>query len=291
MDVPTTVLGGSPPSPPLGSLGKALADIHERPLMISMGAGFVVGLGGPIGVYLLVDAGLPSAETAIAWLWAAAAVCAVSMALGTATAAFLPGLLVGKRDRAASAVHAWVGAREVRRMFGSASAAVNIPTEPEAAAQWLATQPDTLRLLPLRFEMLLLIRDFEGARAVIDRFPRESAFDEYRRADALATVDEQQYGRSDVQQMRDALARVPRGIDRAEAAASLAVFEARQLVGRGDWREPLVRARPEIPGSDLEILTRDMGWPIFRYLFPRVVLPVVGFIAAIAVLVTLPTLF
>jgi hypothetical protein len=93
-----------------------------------------------------------------------------------------------------------------------------------------------------------------------------------------------------LREAHEALARVPPGIDRAEAEASLAVFEARRLVGRGDWRARLSQVRQQIPGTDLSILTRDFGWPIFRYLAPRVVVPVAAFILAVSVVITLMSL-
>ena len=215
-------------SPPLGSLGTELARLQDRPLAIGLGLGFVVGLAGPVLVGLAVSGGIPTPDTALPWLWFAAGVCIGSFLLATAIAAFLPSFLLGSRDRTAFVVHAWIGAREVRRLLGSASAAVNIPTTPEAADKWLATQPDNERLLPLRFELLLMTRRFTEARAVIDRFPRTTPFDNYRVAEASAMVDDQETGQADLHAVRDALTLIPRGTDRSEATASLAVFEARQ---------------------------------------------------------------
>jgi hypothetical protein len=267
-------------------LGKALAEIQNRPLTISLVLGFGVGLAGPLLAYWAVMSGLPTRDNAILWLWLAAVVSVASLLAGTAVAAFLPSFLLGSTDRAASALHAWIGAREVRRMFGSATAAMAIPTTPEEAELWLATQPDTPRLRPLRFEMLLLTRRFDEARTAAVHFAGDTPLDDYRRAECLAMVDDQQTGHADLTDTRQALARIPRGIDRAEATASLAVFEARRLVGRGDWRTPLVNARSQVPGSDWSILARDMGWPIFRYLAPRVVLPVAALIVVISLMVT-----
>ncbi len=265
----------------------ALSEVQQRPLTVALVLGFVVGLAGPLLAYWAVTSGLPSRENAIAWLWVAAVVSVLSLLGGTAVAAFVPSLLLDSRDRSASAVHAWIGAREVRRMFGSATAAMNIPTTPEEAEQWLAKQPDTPRLRPLRFEMLLLTRRYDEARTAARNFPGDTALDEYRRAEGIAMAEDQQTGRADMTDARLALARIPSGIDRSEATASLAVFEARRLVGRGDWRAPLLDARPLIPGSDLSILARDMSWPIFRYLAPRVVLPVAALIVVVSLLVTL----
>ena len=57
-------------------------------------------------------------------------------------------------------------------------------------------------------------------------------------------------------------------------------------MGTGDWRVPLVAARPYIPGSDVAILIRDFGSTIFKFLWPRIVLPVGALIVAIAMVVT-----
>lgn len=285
MEAPATT-SPRPKSPPLGSLGKELAAIQELPLTIALGLAVIVGLVGPLLFYQAVSGGLPTAVTAIPWLWLAAAMCIGSLSLATAIAAFLPSFLLSSDDRAASVAHAWIGAREVRRLFGSPTAAINIPTTPEEAETWLATQLDSAHLLPLRFEVLLMVRRFDQARAAVDRFPRSTPFEEYRAVEAGAMVDDQETGQADLTAVREALRQIPRGIDRSEATASLAVFEARRLVGHGDWRAPLVAARRDIPGSDWSILVRDMGMPIFRNIAPRVVLPIGAVIVLIAVGVT-----
>jgi hypothetical protein len=281
-------LDATQPSPPIGSLGRELVRVYERGQTISLVVGFVVGLTGPVLALLAVSNGIANPDTAIPWLWVAAMICAASMLAGAAIAAFLPIFFLGPRDRQASAVHAWVGAREVRRLLGSSMQAMSIPTTPEEANDWLARTPDTPQLLPLRLEMLLLTRRLDEARRAVDRYPRNTPLDEFRAYEAKAMVDEQQSGNADLSYAREAIARIPDRMDRAEAQASLAVLEARRLIGstRGDWREPLIRARPSIPGTDHAVLARDMSMPIFRFLLPRVVFPVVAFVILVALAVT-----
>jgi hypothetical protein len=91
--------------------------------------------------------------------------------------------------------------------------------------------------------------------------------------------------------VRSAVQRIPAGIDHAEAAASLGVFEARRALGQSDWRAPLLEARPLIPGSDRLILVRDLGAPIFGILARMLVPFVAVFIVAVASLVTLLALW
>jgi hypothetical protein len=276
----------APPRVPIGALGKELAQLQDRPQIFSLALAFVVGLAGPVLVLFAVEGGLPSQETVVPWIWLAAAVSIGSLILGCAIASFLPSLLLPARDRAASALHSWIGAREVRRLFGSPGAAVHLPHTPEAAEAWLRAHPDTPQMRPLRFELLLMARRFDEARALIDGFPRDTALAQYRIAEAEALVDDQTSGFADDATLLAAANRVPAGDDRAEAMASLAVFQARRLVGRGDWRAPLVAARPQIPGSNWSILVRDLGSPVFNYIWPRVVLPVGALIIAIAVAIT-----
>jgi hypothetical protein len=234
----------SAPSPPIGSLGKELAKAQERPTEIALVLAFVIGLAGPwLMLQTIQQVADLNPEVAVAVMWGAAAVCIASLTAGTAVAAFLPSFLLGKRDRQAAAAHAWIGAREVRRYLGSAAQAIKIPTTPEDADVWLVRTADTPQLRPLRFEVALMARRFDEARMIAAAYPRDTPLNEYRSAEARAMVDELQLGHADLSEAREALARIPRGVDRTEAIASMAVLEARKLVGRGDWRAPLVAAR------------------------------------------------
>jgi hypothetical protein len=133
-------------------------------------------------------------------------------------------------------------------------------------------------------------RRYDEARRLIDTFARATPLDEYRVIEAHAMIDDQTTGDIDEAALRAAANRVPQGDDRAEALASLAVIQARRLAGRGDWRAPLAAVRPQIPESDLRILTRDMGWTIFSYIWPRIVLPGAALIVVVSLLVTVSAL-
>lgn len=276
----------------MGSLGKVLSEVQMRGMWIALAIALVVGLGGPLAVLWTVsEARINGSAEVITWIWLAAAACIGCFVGAIAIVAFLPPFLLGRSDRTASAVHAWIGAREVRRLFGNAAAAIGIPTTPEEANTWIAAQPDEPRLRPLRFEMLVLGRRFDEARALLGTLPQTTALEGYRVVEGLALVDDQELGEVDLVPVRAALARIPAGIDRVEATASLAVLEARRAVGSTDWRVPLIAARQGIPGHDWLILARDHGGPIFRILARSVVPFVALLIIAIASLITLLALW
>ena len=274
------------PSPPIGSLGRELSRIQTRPQLVGLGLAFVVGLAGPFLLLRAVEEGASRNGGPIVWIWLGAIVAVLAMLLACVVVAFLPPFLLRGLDRKAEVAHAWLGAREVRRLYGSTAGAFSIPTTPEAAEMWLLTNPDTPQMRPLRFELLLMTRHWDEARALIARFPRQTPLDEFRVAEAEALVADQSTGAADDGALRDAAARVPAGVDRAEAMASVGVYEARRLIGRGDWRVPLAAARPLIAESDATIIFRDLAAPIFKKIWPFFVLPVAAIAIVIALVVT-----
>ena len=273
-------------SPPIGSLGRELSRIQTRPQLAALGLAVIVGLAGPFLLLRAVEEGAARNGGPILWIWLGAGICVLAMLTACAVVAYLPPFLMRGLDRKASVAHAWLGAREVRRLFGSTAGAFSIPTSPESAEIWLATTPDTTQMRPLRFELLLMTRHWDEARELIQRFPRQTPLDEFRVAEAEALVADQSTGVADGAAMREAAARVPAGVDLAEAMASVGVFEARRLIGRGDWRVPLAEARPLIPESDATIIFRDLAAPIFRKIWPFFVLPVAAIAVVIALVVT-----
>jgi hypothetical protein len=285
MDVPTTAVSG-PPSPPVGSLGRELAKLQKWPQVVSLVIGIGVGFAALLAMPDFVLNSAQALRNPIPTIWIGAALCTASYVAAVAIIAFLPWLMHGRRDRTILAAHAWIGAREIRRTFGRATAAMNLPTTPAAANEWLASHADVEPLRAVRFEMLLFAQRFDEARALIPTLPRNTPFDEYRAAEALAMLDDQQTGQPDLMPVNFALAAMPIGLDRIEAMTSLAVFKARRLIGRGDWRAPLVEVRPLIPGSDLVILARDMGMPIFTWFFRKFVVPLAAFTILVALAVT-----
>lgn len=272
--------------PPLGSLGRELATVHGRPLAIAVTLAAIVGFAGPLQ-FLNTVTGVQTGEINFTVsTWVAAAVALAALTAGALIAAILPPLLLFPRDRAAAAAHAWIGAREVRRLLGSASAARGIPTTPAEANEWLATNPDVPRTRTLRVDLLVLAGRFDEARRVADHLPRRTPLEAYRHAEATALIDEQSGHAVDLTALRSAALRIPAGAERSEGRASLAVFEARRLIGRGDWRAPLVAVRREIPGSDVSILVRDFGVPMFQIIARWIVVPVATLIVGMAVIVT-----
>jgi hypothetical protein len=276
-----------PPSPPIGSLGREFVRIQQRPQMVSLVIGIGVGIVPTLFLPLAIVGNRVPPDRVIPTIWMAALVCTAAYVAAVAIIAFLPWFLVSSRDRAASATHAWIGAREVRRVFGKATAAFKMPTTADEANVWLATNPDTPDMRLFRYETYLLARRFDEARALVPLFPHATTFDRFKSAEALALVDELETGRADLAPAEQALGQIPNGLDRVEAAVALAVFEARRLIGRGDWRQPLIRVRPLVPGSDWKILAVDMGMPIFTYFIRLMVVPLASFSVLVALAVSL----
>jgi hypothetical protein len=227
-------------------------------------------------------------RAALAWLWLSSGLTIGALVLGVAIIALLPPLLLSRRDRNALAVSTWLGARESRRLLGGAHRAfvLGLPNTPARAEKWLAKHPDDDALRPLRVEILELARRYDEARAAIDRLPDATPIDRYRIAEARAVIDDLQTGRHDLSAVKLALEALPPGIDRSEASASLAVFDARRSIGRGDWRAPLLDARPQLREGDLGILIRDLGIPLWTVYLRRVVLPVAVLIIVLAGAIT-----
>jgi hypothetical protein len=132
---------------------------------------------------------------------------------------------------------------------------------------------------------------FDEARAEAEAMPERTPLESYRRLDAQALVDDQTGHAFDEARLRHAVAAIPDGIDRTEAAVSLAVLLARRSLPEGDWRKPLLAVRPLIPESDAVLLTRDFGLTIFDRLARRILVPFLVLFLGIAVVMTVaPTL-
>jgi hypothetical protein len=259
MDVPTTVVLAGTAALVIGAAALALA-----PAVIDLAP--AIGTGAAL------------------WLFAGGA--ALLFGAGIAAVAFLPPLLLRGADRTAAAVHSWVGARETRRAFGRASRAALVLGSPERVAGWLDATPDTDELRWVRVEALLSLDRIDEARATADRIPARTPFERFVRSSAIALVDFQSTGRIDEAELREAVARIPPGLDRTEAQVSLAVIRARRALLSGDWKRPLLEVRPLIPEGDVVLLTRDFGLTIFELLVRRVLIPIVLLFAALAALLT-----
>jgi hypothetical protein len=209
--------------------------------------------------------------------------------LAVATIAILPPFLLSARDRAVFATHSWIGAREVRRVFGRAAAAAGVPTHPASAAAWLASTPATDINRMVRVDALVLAGRFDDARAEAELLPERTPLEAYRKLEEMALVADQTGGPIDEGALRAALAAIPPGVDRTEAAVSLAVFHARRSLPDGDWRAPLLEVRPMIPGSDARILIVHFGLPVLEITARKVVIPFTVLLVLIAAsLIVLP---
>jgi hypothetical protein len=277
--------GGGRPNP-LGSLGRELVGVLQPAQTVAAVGTAVVVLGG-------LSFGLPVVGQAVvdrigldATIWLLGAVCVAAFAVGTAGFCLLPPLLLSGVDRAALVTHAWIGAREARRLVDSPTALRRLPTSPEKARAWLARTPRTERLRPLTIDALILVGRFDEARAEAALLPDRGPLDRYRRREAVATIDDQQGRPVDIDGLQQAVTDIPHRLDRTEALASLAVLLARRAVNGGDWRAPLADVRQQIPGSDVEILVRDFGLPQLQILTRWIVVPFAGLLGLIALSLT-----
>ena len=278
-------------SAPIGSLGIALAGVHARVqtvttiatavVAIIVAAILVPALAGPVGDRF---------ETPLALL-ILGLVCWAIFVLAVAIIAILPPLLLPERDRAAFATNSWIGAREVRRAFGRASRAAGSPSDAASAAAWLARTPASDRIRFVRVDALLMTGRIDDARVEASLLPERSPLEAYRKAEARALIEDQTGGTVDEDKLRAGVAAVPAGVERTEAAASLAVFRARRSLPNGDWRAPLLEVRPTIPGSDIRVLVADFGLPVFEILFRKAVIPFTALLAILGLSFTvLPSL-
>lgn len=277
---------GGPSAPVIGSLGMVLADLQSGVFLRVGAITLGIAIAGAAVSFPSIGSALAAAIGPAGAIWVLAAI-AIAIVVGASLViAVLPSFLLPERDREATAVHTWVGAREVRRVLGSTSAAISVPTSPAEAAAWLEANPSTDRLRPIRIEALLMTRRFDDARLEAGQLPVATPLDRYRRVEADALIADQAGEPVDERALREAVAEVPRGVDRAEAAASMAIILARRALPNGDWRARLLEARPLIPEPTRTILLRDHVWPVWRIVLRRIVAPTAAVIVAIAGLAT-----
>jgi hypothetical protein len=272
---------------PIGALGqvlvKVLTPVQTAVLVVTVVVTLLLlflGLTADAFYDAVADVGEAIGAVPALWLFAIAAAALFSLAV--AVVAFVPPLLLRGADRDAMAVHSWIGAREVRRTLGRPSRALDAMGTPEAARRWLERTEPTDELRPVRFEALLLLGRFDEARAEAEVMPERTPLESYRRLEALAILDDQTGRPFDESRLRRAVATIPVGIDRAEAAVSLAVALARRALPDGDWRLPLIEVRGLIPESDAKLLTRDFGLTIFEVLARRILVPFLAVFFVIA---------
>jgi hypothetical protein len=238
-----------------------------------LAATILPAIGPPLAQALGVQAALVILGV-VAWLLFVGGVLAIAL---------VPPFLLSQRDRAAFAAHAWIGAREIRRTIGRAPQAIGLPHDADSANRWLSRTPATDRNRPIRVDALVLAGRYDEARREAALLPERTPLDRYRKLEAEALVAEQSGGEVDEAALREAVQSVPRGIERTEAAASLAVFQARRALPDGDWRAPLVGVRGAIPGSDARLLIVDFGLPTAEILLRKVVVPATALVALVSI--------
>jgi hypothetical protein len=279
-------------SPPPGSLARALVKAGARGRNIDYAVAIVLSIGLFFGLGRLVEdlTGIAPGPDSATGIWISAVLAIVAFMAFVSLQAFMWPLFMSRRDRAATIVQIWPGARQMRRVFGTAEAGVRVPTTLMEANRWLAADGGDVSLDLVRTEALVLARRFDEARIVAARWPRGTAFEAFMAdmADALI-ADQSGEGDLDLEALHQAVAGVPHGPERTEAACELAVFEARRLVGIGDWHAPLLAVRPQVPGSDWAIFSRDLAWPAlmvsFKTMLPWFILGMFVLGASVIVLI------
>jgi hypothetical protein len=260
-DLPTATAGEPAP---IGALAGASVRELERPLMIAMTVGVLVGIAAiPVALGVYAALGVRPSLVVIGVAGVAGYVVAVLVMT------MLPAFLLPSRSRTALAAHLWLGAREFERALGSRHAARSFPTRPEDTLDWLRSHPETDATRGMHVEIHLMRGDADAAMAVIGRMPADTPARRFERALLTAMVEYQSTGVGDESAARDALASIDDPLDRSMATVALASFDSRRRLAHGDWREPLVQARPAIAGSDAAILARDFGWVNFVTLLRR----------------------
>jgi hypothetical protein len=256
---------------PIGALAAVTIRDLERPTAVAMGIAAIIAIGSlPLGWAVYSLFGVRPSLTLLGFL------AVLALALAMACMAFLPALLLDPAKRAALAAHAWLGARETARAFGSRNAIRGLPTKTDAIAPWIASHPEADANREVHVELHLMRGDWEAARATLERLPDASPRDRFTR-EMLRAMLRYQMGDDDDQAARSAADGIPPGPDAIEARVALATLEARRRLPGDDWREPLVEARRLIPESDTTILLRDhgavsftllmrVGWPILALL-------------------------
>jgi hypothetical protein len=266
---------------PIGALGAATIRDLEGPTTTALIIGAVVGVGAlPLAWSVYSAIGAQPSMTVLGLIGVAGFVAAV------ACTTFLPGLLLSGRPRAALTAHVWLGARELRRAFGSPHTARGFPIVPEDVPRWVAAHPETDATREVLAEMLLLASDWDAARETIERIPQSSPRDRFTAAILRAMLDYQRGAAVDDRALTDAQTEVPDGPEAVEAAVAVAAFQARRALPEGDWREPLVRARGLIPEGDVAILVRDFGAVNFRTVL-RKLWPILAFLVVLALMLGL----
>ena len=246
---------------PIGALGTVSIRDLERPTTVAMAIAGVIAIGSlPLGWWIYSLVGARPSLTLLGLLGVA------SLALAMACMAFLPAFLLDRPRRAALAAHAWLGARESARAFGSRNAIRGFPISTEAIGPWIASHPETDANREAHVELHLMRGDWDAARATIERLPDASPRDRFTRELQEAMLRYQISGDADDGAARSAADAIPPGLDAVEARVALATLEARRRLPDGDWREPLVEARGLIPEGDSVILLRDHGAVLFRML-------------------------
>lgn len=249
---------------PVGALAAATVRELERPVAIAMVVGLVAGVASipaALGVYEVLGQRPSLVVTGLAGM-AGYLVAVLIMAM-------LPALALPGRSRSALAAHVWLGAREFERALGSRHAARSFPTKPGDMPEWLLTHPETDATRGMHVELHLMRGDVASARATIERMQGATPSQRFDRALLAAMAEYQSTGNADDTEAREAMRGIVDPLEGSMASVALAAFEARRRLPEGDWREPLLRARPSISETDAAILTRDFGWVNFVTLVRR----------------------
>jgi hypothetical protein len=241
--------GASPPEQRIGDIGRAFVAATRWSELGAIGLALLVAPLASVLLSLAIAAWTPFGHVwaNVPFSWFAIDDVALALLLGVAWHGFGI-LLMPRRIRAAMEAHTWIGERELRawqRATGSGPRGLP-PTDPHAAQQWLAANPETDLNRAARAETLLLARRFDEARATIDRLPDSTPGERISRADLRATADQLEHGAAELDELRRATAEAADD-DRLVGVVDLALLEVRDALARGgEWAAPLTAARAQL---------------------------------------------
>ena len=143
-----------------------------------------------------------------------------------------------------------------------------IPRSPAEAQKWLSDHPDPEALQPLRFAAMLLTDDVAGARAALETYPLDTAYERFgAKADRWA-LDFAEGALPDLAGVEARAAELTDPHEQRQAAASLAILRAHAALARGnDWVPPMAAARPLVGEAADGIIGA-------RYVLPAWTMPV-----------------
>jgi hypothetical protein len=225
------------------SFGSIAAAIRGPGLIGPFGISEIAALVALVGTLLIVPFLIPGQVPRLV-AFAIPAVIGATLA----TEAYIRAM--PRRSRLAFEAFSWMGEWELKQVRISP---FRVPTTQDAAARWLASNPETPDRLALRAELLMLAGRPHDARTTAERLPISTPWERWVRTEALEAIDWRSGGDGDIESLRTAAAELlPLDGDehlRAQVSIAAAQVRRRMADGRstpGDAADPLVEVRSQL---------------------------------------------